>query len=408
MDAELAKLTAQVGLQQKVFDACDPAKLKGYRKTLAETWLAETGLLLERLQRDVVRLSADKPPAVGMNQAWGRYHQVYTALSPISSTMDAGMNEQARTEAAYHGLLSIANRLLFVLKFLWFQIALAIVLLGYTVWLFSSFNPQTTLTGEQLEARKVIHSHVLRIEKIVDREARLAAQAQPAAPSNATPSTPSNASPSAPHSDPNVAAVRGEVEGLAASLEEMRLAQRDLGTINLWLQSVLVSIDADPPDFDSAKASLQGLADLLAVTDESKAPSLIRLTVLGSLLGMITITIHLNWKWRNRWDTVGFLYWYVAKLVGAPVLSIAAVGLLSQFTLTKNLNEASSGFSDLGLRGADPLLFFSIMIMTGLFSNRLFDWLREFADKQTGQTKPGGAPTQTETAAADNNAAPQN
>jgi len=408
MDAELAKLTAQVGLQQKVFDACDPARLKGYRKTLAETWLAETGLLMERLQRDVVRLNADKPPAVGMNQAWNRYQQVYTALSPISSTMRANMTEPERAEAAYQGLLSIANRLLFVLKFLWFQIGLAIVLLVYTVWLFSSFNPQTALTGEQLEARKLIRSHVQRIEKIVDREARSAAAAQPSAPVNATPSTPANATPAVPHSDsPSVAAVRGEVEGLAASLEEMRLAQRDLNAVNLWLQSVLVSIDADPPDFDSAKSSLQGLADLLAVTDESKSPSLIRLTVLGSLLGMITITIHLNWKWRNRWDTVGFLYWYIAKLVGAPVLSIAAVGLLSQFTLAKNLNETSNGFADLGLRGADPLLFFSIMILTGLFSNRLFDWLKEFADKQTGQTKPGGAPTQAETAAADGGAAPQ-
>src|SRR5215204_3598729 len=160
MDAELAKLTAQVGLQQKVFDACDPARLKGYRKTLAETWLAETGLLMERVQRDVVRLNTDKPPAVGMNQAWGRYQQVYTALSPISSTMRANMTDPERAEAAYQGLLSIANRLLFVLKFLWFQIGLAIVLLVYTVWLFSSFSPQTALTGEQLEARKLIRSHV--------------------------------------------------------------------------------------------------------------------------------------------------------------------------------------------------------------------------------------------------------
>lgn len=402
MDAEFQKLKAQVESQQKVFDACDPARLRGYRKTLAETWLSETGLLLEKLQRDVARLAVDKPPAVGMNQAWGRYEQVYTALSPISSTMDSRMDEKERLEAANHGLLSIANRLLFVLRFLCFQIALGIVLLVYTVWLFSSFNPQTALTGEQLEARKVVRAHVVRIETIVDREAKLAAAEPPPTPRNVSPSTPSNSSPSAPHTEsPSVAAVRGEVEGLAASLEEMRLAARDLGTINLWLQSVLVSIDGDPPDFDSAKASLQGLADLLAVTDDTKAPSLIRLTVLGSLLGMITITIHLNWKWRNRWDTVGFLYWYITKLVGAPVLSIAAVGLLSQFTLTKNLNEADSGFSDLGLRGADPLLFFSIMILTGLFSNRLFDWLRAFAESKANQVKPGGAPTQADTAAAE-------
>jgi|RhiMethySRZTD1v2_1073278.scaffolds.fasta_scaffold06407_10 hypothetical protein len=407
MSAELQRLQSQVNLQQKVFDSCNPGKLKGARKTLAETWLAETGLLLEGVQRDVARL-ADPPPAIGMNQAWARYQQVYTALSPIASTMTPNMNDQDRSEAAYQGLLSVANRLLFVLRFLGFQLVLAVVLLVYTVYLFSSFNPQTALTGEQLEARRLIQSHVLRIEKIVDREARLAAAQPPPAPKNVSPSAPSNASPPAPHTEsPNVAAVRGEVEGLAASLEELRLAQRDVSSINLWLQSVLVSIDGDPPDFDSAKASLRGLADLLDVGEDTKAPSLIRLAVLGSLLGMITITIHLNWKFRNRWDTVGFLPWYVTKLIGAPVLTIAAVGLLSQFTLTKNLNEASNGFSDLGLRGADPLLFFSIMILTGLFSNRLFDWLRAFAESKTAtQAKPGGAPTQAETAAANTNPAP--
>jgi hypothetical protein len=126
---------------------------------------------------------------------------------------------------------------------------------------------------------------------------------------------------------------------------------------------------------------------------------LIRLTVLGSLLGMITITIHLNWKFRNRWDTVGFLPWYVTKLIGAPVLSIAAVGLLSQFTFTRTLSE-STGFSSLGLRGADPLLLFSIVILTGLFSNRVFDWLKEVAQGVT-TAKPGGAPSQAETAVAD-------
>jgi hypothetical protein len=402
MDAEFQKLKAEVEFQQQVFNACDPGQLKGYRKTLAETWLAEIGLNLAHLQRDVARLAVDKPPAVGMNQAWARYQQVFTALSPISSTLHGNIT----VDAATRGLLSVANRLLFILRFLIGQMAVAIVLLVYTAWLFSSFNPQTALMGEQLEARKVIRAHVLRIEKIVNREAQRANTAAQPTPTNSTPSTPSNSSPSAPHADsPSVGAVRGEVEGLAAALEGMRLAQRDLQSINLWLDSVLVSIDADPPDFDSATGSLQGLADLLAVNDASEAPSLIRLTILGSLLGMITITIHLNWKWRNRWDTVGFLYWYTAKLIGAPVLSIAAVGLLSQLTLTKNLNDAGNGFSDLGLRGADPLLFFSIMILTGLFSNRLFDWLRAFAEKKTGQAKPGGAPTQADTAAADSTGA---
>src|SRR6185436_3074006 len=140
---------------------------------------------------------------------------------------------------------------------------------------------------------------------------------------------PTNSSPTAPHDNPNVAAVRGEIEGLAASLEELRLSARDQQAINLWLQSALASLDVDPPDFVNAKGSLSGLAASLAVSADTAAPSLFTLTVLGSLLGMITMTIHMNWKWRNRWDTVGFLPWYVTKLIGAPVLSIAAMGLMS-------------------------------------------------------------------------------
>ena len=399
MSAELDHLKSKVAQQQAVFDACDPSKLEGYRKTLAETWLAEVGLLLERLQRDVVQLSVDKPPDVGMQQAWGRYWQVYSALGPISATIRSAGED--RVAAATLGLRSVANRLLLVMRFLIFQMVLAIGLLGYTVWLFSSFNPQTAFTGEQLEARQLVRSHILRIAKIVEREAQRAAAELSALATNSNPSTPSNASPNAPHAEsPNVAAVRGEIEGLAASLEELRLAQRDATTINLWLQSALVSIDGDPPDFESARASLNGLADLLAATEDTEAPSLIRLTVLGSLLGMITITIHLNWKFRNRWDTLGFLPWYLTKLIGAPILSIAAVGLMSQFTLTKNLSE-STGVSSLGLRGADPLLLFSIVILTGLFSNRVFDWLKEVAQGVTTTAKPGGAPTQRDTAAAD-------
>ena len=113
--------------------------------------------------------------------------------------------------------------------------------------------------------------------------------------------------------------------------------------------------------------------------DQDKAPpSIIILTILGSLLGMITITIHLNWKFRNRWDTVGFLPWYITKLIAAPAISLAAVGLLSQVTFTKDLGSAT-GIGSLGLMGASPMLVFSVAILAGLFSNRVFDWLRSIA-----------------------------
>ena len=90
------------------------------------------------------------------------------------------------------------------------------------------------------------------------------------------------------------------------------------------------------------------------------------------------------------------------RLDAAPVTGDLKVYVLN---FTKNLNEAA-GFPDLGLRGADPLLLFSIVILTGLFSNRVFDWLKDVAQGVT-TAKPGGAPTQRETAAAETVAAPE-
>ena len=395
MKADLDDLKTQTDTQQRVYNACDPSTLSGLRRTLVEAWLSEVGLLLERLRRDVIRLDAEDPAPIGLDQARGRYLQVYSALSPVSKSIRVNVDGNIDTDGAKRGLRSVANRLFLVMVFLALQIAGAVALLVYTLSLFSTFNPQTALTGEQLEARNLVRSHVMRIERIVDTESRRAAAEPPSPPPAKTASTPGNESPAEPHEDPpNVAAVRGEIEGLAASLEELRLATRDAASINLWLQSALVSIDADPPDFEGAKSSLASLAELLVVAPGNTPPSLFTLTVLGSLLGMITITVHLNWKFRNRWDTVGFLPWYVTKLIGAPVLSIAAVGFMSQFTFTKNLNE-STGFSDLGLRGADPLLIFSVAILTGLFSNRVFDWLKEIAQGAT-TGKPGGAPAHAE------------
>src|SRR5688572_22448731 len=140
MSAELDHLKRQVAFQQSVFDACDPSRLDGYRRTLAETWLAEAGLLLERLQRDVVQLSVDKPPAIGMQHAWGRYWQVASALGPIAATIRSDSVGDDRAIAATRGLRSVANRLLLVMRFLLLQILIAVGLLAYTVWLFSSFN----------------------------------------------------------------------------------------------------------------------------------------------------------------------------------------------------------------------------------------------------------------------------
>ena len=80
---------------------------------------------------------------------------------------------------------------------------------------------------------------------------------------------------------------------------------------------------------------------------------------------------------------------------------MAAVALISQFTFVTDLNEAS-GFSDLGLRDADPLLIFGMAIVTGLFSNRVFDWLKEVT-QGPAERRPAHAANNQQ--AADNNGA---
>jgi hypothetical protein len=102
---------------------------------------------------------------------------------------------------------------------------------------------------------------------------------------------------------------------------------------------------------------------------------------------MITITIHLNWKFRNRWDTAGFLPWYATKIVAAPVITLAAAGFLTQVRFTLD-STAKGDVSELGLLGASPLLMFGIAIVTGLFSNRMFDWLKGIATQVTGASGP--------------------
>jgi len=213
MSTELDHLKKQVARQQAAYDACDPGSLPTMRRMLAEAWLPEVGLLLERVQRDVVELSVEHPPAVGMRQAWSRYYQVFTALGPIATGVRDDATPDERKAAAARGLRSVANRLMLVMIFLTAQLVAAVFLISFMLSLFSTFNPQTALSGEQLEARKLVQTHVQRIEQIVDREARIAAQQQPAPAASAT--APTNSSPTAPHDNPNVAAVRGEIEGLA-------------------------------------------------------------------------------------------------------------------------------------------------------------------------------------------------
>ena len=99
-------------------------------------------------------------------------------------------------------------------------------------------------------------------------------------------------------------------------------------------------------------------------------------------------------QYRNNWNTVGFLGWYVTKVLGAPILSLAAVGLLMQVSFSADLSQGG-GIGALGLRGASPLLIFSIAILTGMFSNRVFDWLRAFAQAQTGGPAPSPSDVKT-------------
>ena len=74
----------------------------------------------------------------------------------------------------------------------------------------------------------------------------------------------------------------------------------------------------------------------------------IRLVVLGSLLGMLAITTHLNWKFRHRWDSLGFLPWYAVKLLGAPIITLTVFGMLSSVSFggaTVPLNSAHEVWS---------------------------------------------------------------
>ena len=372
MSAELNHLTSRVDAQVKTYDRCDITALPRWKRILVQAWLSEVGLLIERLQRDVIQLQEGKPSQVGLRQAWARYWQVFTALSPVAQP---ARSAESHGDPVLGGLRLVANRLTIVFFFLLMQLAAGAALIVFAVRLFAGFDPQTTLTAQQWQARGPARAQVHSVTALLND-----AQRQAAAPAAADGS--------------DVSLRRADVENLAASLPELGLATSDLRTANVWLDSALVALDKEPPAYGEAAAALQELERILTSNREKPPPSIIALTVLGSLLGMITITIHLNWKFRNRWDTVGFLPWYLTKLIAAPIISLCAIGLLAQVTFTRALGTAS-GFPSLGLLGASPLLIFSVAILTGLFSNRVFDWLRSLADSTTASA--GVRPSTTTT-----------
>jgi hypothetical protein len=372
MSAELTHLTSRVEAQIKTYDRCDITALPRWKRILVQAWLSEVGLLLERLQRDVIQLQEGKPSQVGLRQAWLRYWQVFTALSPVAQP---ARTSDSHGDPVLGGLRLVGNRLTIVFFFLLAQLAVGAALIVFAVRLFAGFDPQTTLTAQQWQARGPARAQIHSVTALLND-----AQRQAAAPAAAD--------------SADVAVRRADVENLAASLPELGLATSDLRTANVWLDAALVALDKEPPAYAEAAAALQELERILTSNQEKAPPSIISLTVLGSLLGMITITIHLNWKFRNRWDTVGFLPWYLTKLIAAPIISLCAIGLLAQVTFTRDLST-STGFPSLGLLGASPLLIFSVAILTGLFSNRVFDWLRSLADSTTASA--GVRPSTTTT-----------
>ena len=106
--------------------------------------------------------------------------------------------------------------------------------------------------------------------------------------------------------------VRAEVENLAASLPQAGLATTDLRTANVWLDTALVALDKDPPGYGEAPPRSRSSTACSPPTrrgrrrrsshHRSRQPA-----------RDDHDHLHLNWKFRNRWDTVGFLPWYITS-----------------------------------------------------------------------------------------------
>lgn len=374
-NAELALLQQKFREQDQAYQqfAAQVGQLRGITRLLVQAWLAEIRLMLAQLERRLQQLTTSSNRA-GMDAAWRRFWDVLSALSPGD-------------------LQSVGRRLLVVSVFLLLQIAFGIGLLGYSVRLFSRFDPQTALTREQWEERAHARAEVRRVQIVMARAAEETKQLPSASPApgpqqEGGQAAGAVAAPANP--PPDTSLLRGEVEALSSTLSEMRLPERDLRLANLWLDNVLGDLNKEPADLADAAKVLTELETALA-TSAAPPPAPVALIVLGSFLGMITITIHLNWKFRSRWNTLGFIPWYVTKLVGAPVISLAVVGLLFQVSFTADL-AAATDISALGLRGASPLLIFAVSIITGLFSNKMFEWLRGLADARVATMRPPAPP----------------
>jgi hypothetical protein len=382
---ELDLLKERFEEQRMVYRDCaaQTADLSWPTRLLVQTWLAEIHLMLARLERQLVQLSIGTSP-VGLESAWKRYLDILTALSPVTiRRQTADGSEFGSVEVG-----AVGWRLQIVMLFLLLQLGAALGLLGWTVRTFGSSDPQTTLTREQWEERAHARAEVRRMRSTLEQAGREAAAAAPPAAPAPAPGTPPAPEPAVP----DASQLRAQVEGVAATLASIRLAERDLRLANRYLENVLEAMDK--PDYVESARLLQELETALGGDVTDAPPSPIRLIILGSLLGMLTITIHLNWKYRNRWDTIGFLPWYLTRLLAAPVISLALLGLLFQVSFTTDLTT-SENFTSLGLRGAAPLTIFAVAIVSGLFSNLAFDWLRALIVGQaTAATRPPSRTTE--------------
>jgi hypothetical protein len=353
----------------RVHDSCvtQAGKLRGVQRLLIHSWLAEVTLQLGQLGRMIAQLvDGDGKPAPLLERAWSRLDEIKSALSPaILRREGVPIPPDELTNIG-----AVSGRLIVVMMFLVLQLIAAASLVGFAALTFGASDPQTSLTREQWEERAAARAEVAQV--------RLMAEAARAADTNRARSardTSSGHDSSAARAalGPDPARLRAAVEGLVANLGTMRLADRDLKLANRQLDQVLVALD--DADFASAAKTLVALENALAGNAGDAPPSPILIILLGSVLGMLTITVHLNWKFRNRWDTVGFIPWYLTRLVAAPVISLAALGLLFQVAFTTDLTSATD-ITSLGLRGATPFTIFSVAIISGLFSNKVYDWLR--------------------------------
>jgi hypothetical protein len=423
-----------------IHDAC-VAQAHGTRRAnlVTQGWLTEVALSIALLERQIVELehaSAPPPPEL-LRRAERRYDAILAALTPANAApafwrsggadkralpvaAGAAVDDTARTSPTID-LRPVVNRLTLVHVFLFVQIAAAAALLVYSVGMFMRFDPFTSLTRQQWAARAPARANLERLRHAI-QDAMQAPDPAPAAPpqpsqqpaaavrpastvpaSSATPVV-DEPLPSHGDDDPRRAWVRGEVEATLAALGQLPLASTDLRLANAWLDNLLAGLDADVVNYRRLLELVSDLESAFGRIQGEEPPSSIWILALGSLLGVVTITAHLNWKFRNRWDTAGFIPWYVAKLVAAPAITLAAAGFLSQVRFTFDASGATGAtgaadVSNLGLIGTSPLLLFGIAVATGLGSNRMFDWLKGMATQVTGAAgaRPSGETPRTNT-----------